>query len=81
MGADKQKKKPGDAPSEEASKALDPEEAKRQAFRKLKPVGPVMEPLTPEEIDAFRNDPELKERDHLFDALPKGAAVDDQDEF
>jgi hypothetical protein len=40
-----------------------------------------MKPLTPEEIDAFRNDPELKERDHLFDALPKGAAVDDQDEF
>jgi hypothetical protein len=96
MGADKQKKKtnkvgggptqgapptPTDAPSEEASKALDPKEAKRQAFRKLKPVGPVMKPLTPEEIDAFRNDPELKERDHLFDALPKGAAVDDQDEF
>ncbi len=81
MGADKQKKKPNDAPSGEASKALDPEEAKRQAFRKLKPVGPVMKPLTPEEIQDFLNDPEIKERDHLRDALPKGAAVDDQDEF
>ena len=79
MGADKQEKKPGDAPSEEASKALDPEEAKRQAFRKLKPVGPIMKPLTDEEISTMLNDPEIKERDHLADAMPKGPEQDDQD--
>jgi hypothetical protein len=38
-----------------------------------------MKPLTPEEIDAFRNDPELKERDHLLDAMAKGPDQDDQD--
>lgn len=81
MGADEQKKKPNDAPSGEETEALDPEEAKRQAFRKLKPVGPIMKPPTPEEIDEFRNDPELKERDHLLDMLPKGREVDDQDAF
>jgi hypothetical protein len=81
MGTDKQEKKPGDALSEEASKAPDPEEAKRQAFRKLKPVGPIMKPLTPEEIDEFCNDPELKERDALLDAMPKGREIDDQDAF
>jgi hypothetical protein len=94
MGADKQDKKtnkvgggptrgapptPTDAPAEETSETLDPEEAKRRAFRKLKPVGPVMKPLTPEEIDAFRNDPELKERDHLLDAMAKGPEQDDFD--
>ena len=81
MGADKQgkKTKKADAPSEEASKALDPEEAKRQAFRKLKPVGPIMKPLTDEEINAMLNDPEIKERDHLADAMPKGPAEDDHD--
>jgi hypothetical protein len=70
MGADKQEKKPGDAPSEEA---------KRQAFRKLKPVGPIMKPLTDEEINTMLNDPEIKERDHLADAMPKGPEQDDQD--
>lgn len=85
MGADEQKKKkttkPTDAPSVEAPEALDPEEAKRQAYRKKKPVGPIMKPPTPEEIDEFRNDPELKERDHLLDAMPKGPMVDDLDQF
>ena len=81
MGTDKQEKKPNETPSEETAKALDPEETKRQAFRKLKPVGPIMKPPTPEEIDEFRNDPELKERDHLLDMLPKGREVDDQDAF
>ncbi len=83
MGADEQKKKTdkGDAPSVEAPEALDPEEAKRQAYRKKKPVGPIMKPPTPEEIDEFRNDPELKERDHLLDAMPKGPMVDDLDQF
>ena len=81
MGTDKQKKKPNDASSAKASKALDPEEAKRQAYRKLKPVGPIMKPPTPEEIDEFRDDPEVKERDHLLDMLPKGREVDDQDQF
>ncbi|TAL10000.1 MAG: hypothetical protein EPO02_08660 [Nitrospirae bacterium] len=82
MSADKPKKaNQDDAPSAKNAKASDPaEEAKRQAYRKLKPVGPIMKPPTPEEIDAFRNDPELKERDHLLDAMPK-PGTDDQDPF
>ena len=78
MGADEQNKKPSDASSAEASKGLDPEEAKRQAYRKLKPIGPIMQPLSQEEIEAMLYDPEDKEREHLRDALPKGD-VDDQD--
>ena len=78
MGADEQNKEPSDASSAEALKGLDPEEAKRQAFRKLKPVGPIMKPLSREEIEAMLYDPEDKEREHLRDAMPKGD-VDDQD--
>ena len=78
MGADEQEKKQNDAPPGEASKALDPEEAKRQAYRKLKPVGPIMKPLSQEEVEALLYDPEDKEREHLRDAMPKGD-VDDQD--
>ena len=78
MGADEREKKQNDAFSGDAAKALDPEEAKRQAFRKVKPVGPIVKPLSKEEIDALLNDPEIKEREHLADAMPKGE-VDDQD--
>jgi len=60
---------------------LDPEEAKKQAWRKLKPVGPIMKPLTEEEINELLGDPEIKERDHLLDAMPKGQEIDDQDPF
>jgi len=81
MGADKQDKKTNkaDAPAEETSETLDPEEAKRQAFRKLKPVGPIMKPLSDDEVDALLNDPEIKERDHLLDAMAKGPEQDDFD--
>jgi hypothetical protein len=81
MGADEQKKQPNETPPAETDQALDPEEAKRQAYRKKKPVGPIMKPLSKEELDDLVNDPEIRERDHLADALPKGTAVDDQDEF
>lgn len=82
MGADEQEKKTNKVGGEaDASKAADPEEAKRKAFKKLKPVGPVMKPPTPEEIQDFLNDPELKERDHLSDAMPKGREADDYDAF
>ena len=81
MGTEDQEKKPNGTPSEEASQAADPEEAKRQAMKKLKPVGPIMKPPTPEEIQEFLNDPEVKERDHLLDMLPKGKEIDDQDAF
>ena len=82
MGADKQEKKTdkADAPAEEASETLDPEEAKRQAFRKLKPVGPIMKPLSDEEVQRMLYDPEDKEREHLLDAMPK-PDTDDQDGF
>ena len=81
MGADKQDQKTNkaDAPAEETSETLDPEEAKRQAFRKLKPVGPIMKPLSDDEVDALLNDPEIKERDHLLDAMAKGPEQDDFD--
>lgn len=81
MDADEQEQKPGDAPPAEASKDLDPEEAKRQAFRKLKPVGPIMKPLSSDELDDLVNDPEIKEREHLLDAMPKGRESDDFDGF
>jgi integrase len=64
---------------EESQRALDPEEAKRLAMRKRKPLGPVVKPLTEEEIDAFLHDPEIAERDHLLDAMPRGAQEDDHD--
>jgi hypothetical protein len=57
------------------------EEAKRKAMRKRKPLGNVVKPLTKEQIEALLRDPELKERDNLSDALPKGWDNDYQDEF
>ncbi len=81
MDTDDQEKKPNDAPSGETSKASDPEEAKRQAYRKLKPVGPVVKPLSDEEVQKLLYDPEDKERENLLDALPKGRDTDDQDGF
>jgi len=78
MGADEQKKQPNKTPPAETDEALDPEEAKRRAYRKKKPVGPIMTPLSIEELDDLVNDPEIKEREHLADAMPKGE-VDDQD--
>lgn len=81
MGADKQKKQPNETPPAETEQALDPEEAKRQAYRKKKPVGPIMTPLSNKELDDLVNDPEIKERDHLADAMPKGREADDFDPF
>jgi hypothetical protein len=81
MATDDQKKKPNDTPPAEPSKAPDPEEAKRQARRKLKPVGPIMKPLSDEEIKKLLYDPEDKERENLLDAMPKGQDYDDQDGF
>ena len=78
MGADERETQPNETPSAETDKALDPEEAKRRAFKKLKPVGPVMKPPTDEEVLQFLDDPESKERDHLLDAMPK-PETDDQD--
>jgi len=80
MGADERETQPNETPSAETDKALDPEEAKRRAFKKLKPVGPVMKPLTDEELNVMLNDPEIKERDHLLDAMPK-PDTDDQDPY
>ena len=65
---------------EETSQPVDPEEAKRRARRKLKPVGPIMKPLSDEEIKRLLYDPEDKEREHLRDAMPK-PDTDDQDGF
>jgi hypothetical protein len=82
MATDDQKKKTNKAGGEaEPSKVPDPEEAKRQARRKLKPVGPIMKPLSDEEIKRLLNDPEDKERENLLDAMPKGRDYDDQDGF
>ncbi len=67
--------------SDEQKQNANPDEEKIKAYRKLKPVGPVMKPLTDAEIDDVRNDPEVKERDALLDALPKGREIDDQDGF
>ena len=80
MDTDDQAQKPEDTAAE-SSQALDPEEAKRRALRKLKPVGPIMKPLSQEEIEAMLYDPEDKEREHLLDAMPKGQETDDQDSF
>ncbi|HEX9284109.1 MAG TPA: hypothetical protein VF879_00435 [Nitrospirales bacterium] len=65
-----QTRKPEDT-SPESPQPLDPDEAKRQARRKLKPVGPIMKPLSQEEVEAMLYDPEDKEREHLLDAMPK----------
>ena len=65
-----QVRKPEDT-SPESPQPLDPDEAKRQARRKLKPVGPIMKPLSQEEVEAMLYDPEDKEREHLLDAMPK----------
>jgi hypothetical protein len=81
MGIDEQKKQLNETPPAEIDEALDPEEAKRRAYRKKKPVGPIMKPLSNEELDDLVNDPEIKERDHLADAMPKGREADDFDAF
>jgi len=83
MDTDDQEKKTNKAggEEEEASQPADPEEAKRKARRKMKPVGPIMKPLSKEEIEAMLYDPEDKERENLLDALPKGRDYDDQDAF
>jgi hypothetical protein len=66
-------------PSPDNAQAVDPEEAKRLAMRKRKPLGPVMKPMTKEQIEALLKDPELAERDNLLDAMAKGPEQDDQD--
>ncbi len=82
MATDDQRKKTNKAGGkEEASQPVDPEEAKRQARRKLKPVGPIMKPLSDEEIKRLLYDPEDKERENLLDAMPKGPDYDDHDGF
>ena len=81
MDTDDQEKTNKAGGEEEASQPADPEEAKRKARRKLKPVGPIMKPLSKEEIEAMLSDPEDKERENLLDALPKGRDYDDQDGF
>ena len=68
-------------PAPDVAPVLDPEEAKRLAMRKKKPLGPVVKPLTKEQIEALLRDPELAERDNLLDALPKGWDQDYKDEF
>jgi hypothetical protein len=60
---------------------LSEEDAKRQALRKRKPLGDVVKPLTKEQIEALLRDPEVRERENLLDALPKGWDADYQDEF
>jgi hypothetical protein len=68
-------------PVSDKAEVLSEEEAKRQAMRKRKPLGEVVKPLTKAQIDALLGDPEVKERDNLADALPKGWDQDYQDEF
>jgi hypothetical protein len=81
MDTDDQEKKINKAGGkEETSKPVDPEEAKRRAYRKLKPVGPIMKPLSDDEVQRMLYDPEDKEREHLLDAMPK-PDTDDQDGF
>jgi hypothetical protein len=67
--------------SPEVDQPLSEEEAKRQALRKKKPLGPVVKPLTKEQIEEILRDPELAERNHLSDAMPKGWDDDYQDSF
>ena len=82
MDTDDQEKKTNKAGGEaETSQPVDPEEAKRQARRKLKPVGPIMKPLSDDEIKRLLYDPKDKERENLLDAMPKGQDYDDQDGF
>jgi len=69
-----------EAPSEEKT-ILSEEDAKRQAMRRRKPLGDIVKPLTKEQIEALLRDPEVKERDNLLDALPKGWDNDYQDDF
>ena len=68
-------------PVSDSAEVLSEEDAKRQAMRKRKPLGDVVKPLTKEQIEALLRDPEVKERDNLLDALPKGWDQDYQDEF
>ncbi|HEY3196632.1 MAG TPA: hypothetical protein VGJ57_01365 [Nitrospirales bacterium] len=68
-------------PDSDKAEVLSDEDAKRQAMRKRKPLGEVVKPLTKAQIDALLGDPEVKERDNLADALPKGWDQDYQDEF
>ena len=68
-------------PVSDNAEVLSEEDAKRQAMRKRKPLGDVVKPLTKEQIEALLRDPEVKERDNLLDALPKGWDQDYQDEF
>ena len=68
-------------PANDNGEVLSEEDAKRQAMRKRKPLGEVVKPLTKAQIDALLGDPEVKERDNLADALPKGWDQDYQDEF
>ncbi len=89
MDTDENKTNPPGAPSDEQAEAqlpettaaLGPEEKKRLAMRKRKPLGPVVKPLTKEQIEALIRDPELAERDNLLDAMPKGWDTDYQDQF
>ena len=71
----------GDAQTPPQEDQLSEEERKRLAMRKRKPLGPVVKPLTKEQIQALLGDPQAKERDNLSDALPKGWDQDYQDEF
>jgi len=81
MDADDQEKKTNKAGGEaETTEPVDPEEAKRRARKKLKPVGPIMKPLSDEEIQKLLYDPEDKEREHLLDAMHK-PETDDQDHW
>jgi hypothetical protein len=68
-------------PVTDSAEVLPEEDAKRQAMRKRKPLGEVVKPLTKAQIDALLGDPEVKERDNLADALPKGWDQDYQDDF
>ncbi len=89
MELDEKGKKTSEAPqgdkdrdhSPDSAQAVVPEEAKRLAMRKRKPMGPVMKPLTKEQIEALLKDPEAAERDNLLDAMPKGWDQDYQDSF
>ena len=81
MDTDDQEKKANEAGGEaEPTEPVDPEEAKRRARRKLKPVGPIMKPLSDEEVQKLLYDPEDKEREHLLDAMHK-PETDDQDHW
>ena len=82
MSSDDAIEPPQPAPNAELPEdPQDAEEAKHVAMRKRKPLGEPVKPLTKEQIDALLWDPEVKERDHLSDALPKGWDEDYQDEF